>query len=238
MNYSKLHNVIWLAPERCGTKVISKIFENYGFFVYNSERIETKSLKETYHSHSMKIPENFQEFEVYCSVRNPYDRVLSVFVNLTMTGKDAVYTKKTKENFRNKFRSFINEIYDLPHIKNQENNRDKFPVFNTYITKYRFDEPVNYKFIKMENLKSDLDSIPFLQNCKIWNTGGYDDLIKKNKFITRRPYVFSDIFTCEMAKKVYDYHKNIFYLCDYDPFSFTKETLPDDEKKKFLHGII
>lgn len=234
MNYSEEHKVIWLAPERCATKLVSEIFKNYGFKVYPSK----KQLGEEYHSHSIKIHENFEDYKIICSMRNPYDRVLSIFVNLTMVGNSAVYTKKTKQKFQYKFDSFLEEIFDLPQIKNRENNLDKFPVFNTYITKLRLDNLNVSKFIKMESLVEDLSDLDFLKNSELWNSGHFNEIISKNKHITRRPYKFNEIYSYDGAKRVYDFYKNIFYWCDYDPFSFTNLELTDKDKKKFLHGII
>jgi len=234
MNYSEEHKIIWLAPERCATKLVSEIFKNYGFKVSGLD----KPLGENYHSHNIQVPENFEDYNIICSMRNPYDRVLSIFVNLTMVGSSAVYTKKTKKMFQKKFESFLEEIFDLPQIKNQEKNIDKFPVFNTYITKLRLDNINVSKFIKMENLVEDLNDLQFLKESDLWNSGHFDSLIQKNKYITRRPYQFDEIYTNKGAKLVYDFYKNIFHWCEYDPFSFTKEELSDAERKTFLHGII
>jgi hypothetical protein len=60
----------------------------------------------------------------------------------------------------------------------------------------------------------------------------------ENEFIKKRPFHFSDVYTQTSAKYVYEYFKNHFYLCDYDPFSFTKSILTDEEKKKFLHDTL
>lgn len=234
MNYSEEHKVIWLAPERCATKLVSEIFVKYGFKIYPSD----KPLGEEYHSHSLKIPESFEDYKIICSMRNPYDRVLSIFVNLTMVGSSAVYTKKTKEKFQSKFDFFLEEIFDLPQVKNQENNLDKFPVFNTYITKLRLDNIDVCNFIKMESLTNDLNDLDFLKNSELWKSGHFDSLISKNKYITRRPYQFYDVYTWKGAKRVYNFYKNIFHWCDYDPFSFTRDELSDNDRKKFLHGII
>lgn len=238
MNFSEKHKVVWLAPERCATKLICEIFKNYDFSVYFSEKTETKSLLDSYHSHSMYIPKDYNDYEVICSMRNPYDRVLSVFVNLTRLGNDTVFTKKTKNNFQIRFESFLNEIFELPYVKNLENNLERFPVFNTYITKLRFENKIPNKFIRMENLKEDLNDLKFLKNSTRWASGEFEDLIRKNRFINRRAYSFDEVYTIDSAKKVYDFYQNIFYLCDYDPFSFTKEKLSDEMKKNFLHGII
>jgi len=234
MNFSEKHRTIWLAPERCGTKLLRDIFSNYEFKEYPS----LQPLSERYHSHLIQVPKSFEDYKIICSMRNPYDRVLSIFVNLTLIGNNAVYTKKTKGNFQQKFKAFLDEIFDLPQVKNQENNFDKFPVFNTYITKLRLNNIEVDNFVRIENLKNDLNQIDFLKNSELWNSGHFDNLISKNKYMTRRPYRFDETYTIESAKKVYNFYRDLFYLCDYDPFSFTKEKLTDNERKNFLHKII
>ena len=49
---------------------------------------------------------------------------------------------------------------------------------------------------------------------------------------------FDEMYDFETAKKVYFYFKKCFYLCGYDPFSFTKNGLTYDEKVSFLHDAV
>jgi hypothetical protein len=46
------------------------------------------------------------------------------------------------------------------------------------------------------------------------------------------------MYSTESAKKIYHFYKKHFYLCGYDPFSFTKEKLTDEEKIGFIHDIL
>ena len=96
MNFSTKHKVIWWAPERCATKLVADIFSHYNFEYKNNVNSVAKELTAPYHSHGIFVPEEFNDFKLICSIRNPYDRVLSLFTNFTSIGSQIVYTKKTK----------------------------------------------------------------------------------------------------------------------------------------------
>jgi hypothetical protein len=46
------------------------------------------------------------------------------------------------------------------------------------------------------------------------------------------------MYDLKSAKKVYHLYKKHFYLCDYNPFSFTHNELTKDEKISFLHDTL
>ena len=93
MNFSTKHKVIWWAPERCATKLVADIFSHYNFEYKNNVNSVAKELTAPYHSHGIFVPEEFNDFKLICSIRNPYDRVLSLFTNFTSIGSQIVYTK-------------------------------------------------------------------------------------------------------------------------------------------------
>ena len=99
MNFSTKHKIIWWAPERCATKLVADIFSNYNFEYKESIKSEPKELTSPYHSHAIFVPEEFNDFKIVCSIRNPYDRVLSLFTNFTSIGNQIVYTKTTIQRF-------------------------------------------------------------------------------------------------------------------------------------------
>ena len=238
MNYSDKHKIVWLAPERCATRIVSHIFKDYDFFYRTKFERLPLPLCEPYHSHGMEIFEGFEDYEVVCSIRNPYDRVLSIFTNLTTVGSDEVFSKGTREIFIRKFEYFVEEVFAFTEYKKVVENVEKYPVFNNYISKLSFDEFIPTKFIRMENLTEDLNNLKFLLESEKWNNGHYESFIKENKFISKKHYNFTEVYTWKSAKLVYEFYKKIFFLCEYDPFSFTNESLSENEKKKFLHGII
>jgi hypothetical protein len=104
MNVSHEHKAIWWAPERCATKITAQIFGEAGF---TNDGI---LLNEIYHSHDFKIPNDCEDYTVYCNIRNPYDRILGIFLNFTNVGLSFVYTREKKQDLINKFEFFIDEF--------------------------------------------------------------------------------------------------------------------------------
>jgi hypothetical protein len=98
-----------------------------------------------------------------------------------------------------------------------------------------FDERIPDYFIKIENLREDLNQFEFI---KSFDEESLNDLITNNKFIKIRGIMFDEMYDFDVAKRVYVFYKKHFYMCGYDPFSFTKEILTDDEKISFLHDIV
>ena len=102
-------------------------------------------------------------------------------------------------------------------------------------SKVNFTTTIPDYFIRMENLREDLNSLNFIGESDLWKSGYFNKLIEENDFINRRPYSFNQIYTFEGANKVYQYQKKLFFMCGYDPFSFTTENLSEEDKKRFLH---
>ena len=234
MNVSHKHKIVWWAPERTASKLLTQIFKHYDFIYWDTSKKKTYPLGEPYHSHMLEIPEGCEDYKIICSIRNPYDRVLSLFLNLTSIGKNLVYTRDRKQDFIKRFDYFTKElfIYAIKEKKIQNLERDT-PV-REYVSKVNFEKIPDY-FIRMENLKEDLQGLDFISESDIWKSGFFDETIENNQFINRRPYNFNQIYTFEGANKVYQFQKKLFFICGYDPFSFTTETLSEMDKRRFLH---
>lgn len=234
MNVSHKHKVIWWAPERTASKLISQIFKHYEFVYYENKK-KTNPLGEPYHSHILEIPEGCEDYRLICSIRNPYDRILSLFLNFTSVGRTLVYTRDKKPDFIKRFDYFTKELF-IYAIKERKivNNEREVPV-RDYVSRVNFTTTIPSYFIRMENLVEDLNGLDFISESELWKSGFFNDLIENNKFINRRPYTFDQIYTFEGANRVYQYQKKLFFICGYDPFSFTTENLSNDDKKKFLH---
>ena len=87
-------------------------------------------------------------------------------------------------------------------------------------------------------MEEDLGKLDFVRESEIWKSGYIHDYLIKNNHINIKPYKFNEIYTFESAKRVYEYHKKQFIICEYDPFSFTKEELSNEEKMRFIHDIL
>lgn len=238
MNYSKKHKVIWWAPERCATKLVAEIFSNYDFEYKESNESPAQRLTSPYHSHSILIPEEFKDYKIVCSIRNPYDRVLSLFTTFTTSGTQTTYTKKNKHVFIERFSDFVNQLLLYSEVRKLDPNPEKNILLRNYVAKYDFDDRIPDAFIRLENIKEDLSKLDFISESPMWKSNFFNEFISNNPYLNIKPYKFNEVYTYESAQLVFNYFKKHFFLCNYDPFSFTKETLSDDERKKFLHEII
>lgn len=237
MNVNRELKLIWWAPERCATKLTADIFKKLGFEVLDQKTGIFTPLSETYHSHDIVLPEEFKDFKIICNVRNPYDKVLSFYLNFTSVGKNFVYLKSKKTELQHKIERFSLELFE--YAINQKIIRTYIrtvPV-RDYVSKLSFNGIIPNHLIRMENLLEDFSKLDFINQSKEWQTGEIQDLIEKNEYINKRPFDFTELYTMNSAIRVFDYYKKHFYICDYDPFSFSKEQLSNEDKIKFLHEI-
>jgi len=240
MNISHKHKTIWWAPERCGTKATAHIFNHFDFD-YQDVCVNKKLPKrQQYQSHDLSLPPSkYKDYDVICSIRNPYDRILGVFLNFVSVGKSAVYVKNNHLKTMEVFSIFINELFSHKEIKTKfgiNPKKDK-TILNTYISKYNIDVTVPTKFIRLEHIVDDISKIDFINQSPLWSSGYIKNYLLQNEHINVRPYRFDSVYTIETAKKVYEYHKHLFLSLGYDPFSFTTNELTNEEKMNFLHGI-
>jgi len=237
MNISHEHKTIWWAPEKTGSRATSYILKNYDFLYYERyPNSEIKGLCDPYHSHDIVFPEKYSDYELICNIRNPYDRVLSIFINFSTLCM--VYTKDKVDDYSKKFEIFIKLMFLSPNMSSDVEYEPTLTNLGRFLKKVNFSNKVPNVFIRMENLENDLKSLDFIKNTDLWEKSDFSGFLNKNEFIKRRAFHFSDVYTQTSAKYVYEYFKNHFYLCDYDPFSFTKSILTDEEKKKFLHDTL
>jgi hypothetical protein len=241
MNISHKHKTIWWAPERCGTKATAHIFRHFDFDYTGVLGNKDLPKSAQYQSHELTHPSNeYSDYNVICSIRNPYDRMLGIFLYFVSSGKSSVYFKDKHNLMVDNFTIFINELFSYKEIKPKfgiESKRKKV-ILNNYISKYNFDVTIPSNFIRMENIVEDISKINFIKDSPLLSSGYIGSFLSKNTHINVRPYKFNSLYTMETAKKVYEYHKQFFLILGYDPFSFTTEELTNEEKMRFLHEII
>lgn len=239
MNISHKHKTIWWAPERCGTKATAHVLRHYHFeYITKYFNPETPT---SYQSHDISLPnEEYNDYQVICSIRNPYDRMLGLFLNFASMGVSSSYNKYNHQQSMYNFSKFIDELFRVKKIVSKLDNpiNDKEFVIHHYVSKYNFDVTIPKHYIRMENIIEDMGKIDFINESQLWSSGYIKNYLTKNEHITTHPYKFNSIYTFETAKKVYEYHKQFFLTLGYDPFSFTTEELTNEEKMRFLHEII
>lgn len=238
MNINRELKVIWWAPERCATKISAEIFKKFDFEVYENTKKTFKPLSDNYHSHEVGFPEEFTDYRVICNVRNPYDRVLSFYLNFTSVGRNFVYLKNKKDDMRKKIEFFCTELFEYAINRQFVFAVGNNPPVKSYVKKFTLDGKLPDQLIRMENLQEDFEKIDFIYESKFWKSGEIQEMIHKNNFINKKPFHFSDLFNQNSASRVFNYYKKHFYFCGYDPFSFTNENLTNQEKIDFIHRIL
>jgi hypothetical protein len=223
MNVNHEHKIIWWAPERCGTKALAHIFSKLGFEFY------VNGIKSNYQSHEIKIPDELSDYKIIFSIRNPYDRILSLFTNFTNVGKNSLYMKGNENVFVQKYEIFLNELFS------NTNKQVEKPILKNYIQKYSLNGKGPDSIIRLESMVEDLSKIEFVKNSDIWKSGYIQDYLLDNEYIVNRSYKFNKIYTKLGAKLVYDNHIKHFILGGYNPFSFTTESLSNEDKMRFIH---
>lgn len=229
MNINHEHKFIWWAPERCGTKALAHIFSKLGFVFYDSLSSYRRNVSSNYQSHSVELPEELSDYKIIFSTRNPYDRVLSLYNNFTNVGKNTLYLKDEHQKFVDKYQIFLDELFS------NTNKQLEKPILNHYILRYSFENAVPDFMIRMENIIEDLSKIDFVRESDLWKSGYIHDYISDNEHIIRRPAKFNKVYNWSGAKMVYEHHIKHFILFGYDPFSFTTETLSNEDKMRFIH---
>jgi hypothetical protein len=230
MNISLENRVIWLAPERTGSSITKKIFENYNFFsVTKKNDYKLLDFRQTVHSHENKLSEQYSNFNIITNIRNPYDRVFACYQKFYLEKPILRNIKDFKEKFSiwvaENFWSLGFYVFLSP----------RYDDVNNFFQKWTFEkQDVDY-FIKMENLKEDLIKLPFISKEE-GEIERINDLLKDNSFKNERYHSFQDAYDVKSAKLVYEFFKPCFYKFDYDPFSFTKELLSDGDKISFIHN--
>lgn len=235
MNISHKHKTIWWAPERCGTKATAHIFRHFDFeYILNYPKTTGGN---SYQSHQIILPpEKYGDYKVVASIRNPYDRMLGLYLKFASIGASSVYDKNNHNQTVFTFSKFIDELFK---VKGDGVNLDfNKTILNTFVSKYNFDVTIPTNYIRLENLIEDIGKIDFINNSPLWSSGYIRNYLTENEHITTHPYKFNSIYTFESAKKVYEYHKHFFLVLGYDPFSFTTEELTNEQKIDFLHGIL
>jgi hypothetical protein len=200
---------IWMFPQQTEEEATTIFLKKYGFETYNDS--------------------GFSDYDVICNIRNPYDRILSLYF------KKHFNNKLIKKEFTLTYKKMFNEWVDNAFVPNKlivsAANLPKFTLSGVnQLEKWTFNNKIPNKFVRLENFDEDICKIPFINKELI-------DLPKIN-LKEERTFDFNEMYSVESAKKIYHFYKKHFYLCGYDPFSFTKEKLTDEQKISFIHDIL
>lgn len=187
MNYSDEYQTVWLTPIRTAARVSRTLMENFNF---------------VYEGHTLKIPKGKEEYHLLFNIRNPYPRMVSVFMLFCFHKKD----------FNKEFEAFLN-------------------LYKTLETPYQLslDKSVNdlnsenIQFIRTEFLHKDLMSIEKLKDKFLEMGKDYENIVLENRYSkefedkighNRKPW--QSFYNQKIADKVLSLTENQFDLFNYN----------------------
>lgn len=209
MVISHTFKTIWMFPHQTGEEVTTDFLRKYDFERYDGD--------------------DYLDYHLICNMRNPYDRMISLYF------KKHFNNRLIKKELTPIYKKMFNEWVDTAFISNKlivsVANLPKFTISGVnQLEKWTFSDKIPNSFVRLENYEDDIHKIDFINEELI-------DLPKIN-LKEQRTFGFNEMYSTESAKKIYHFYKKHFYLCGYDPFSFTKEKLTDEEKISFIHNIL
>ena len=143
-NVNEKYRLVWIAPERSGTRSLVRIFTFCGFVC------KGRPLNLGYgynYTHNWEIPEKYKDYKIISSARNPYSRTLALYKNFVYGFEDIT------------FREYI---LGLTCGKPEENLIDGNSKYSTF-TNPLFEKQPEY-IIKLENFYEDIKKLPFIFN--------------------------------------------------------------------------
>ena len=209
MVISHTFKTIWMFPQQTEEDVTTRFLKKYDFDVYDGD--------------------DYLDYEVICNIRNPYDRILSLYFKKHFNNK--LIKKELTSTYREMFNEWINTTFIANKLVVTTVNSPKFTFSGVnQIEKWTFKDKIPNLFVRIENYEEDIRKIGFIN----------EEFIDSSQINLQeqRTFGFNEMYSTESAKKIYHYFKKHFYLCGYDPFSFTKEKLTDEEKIHFIHDIL
>ena len=191
MNYNDDLKVVWLTPQKTGTRSCSPIMFKIGF--------ESNTLRDV-PSHDLEIPVGKENYYLVMNVRNPYDRVISLY---------SLYSLHAGNNLVD-FEKWINDKYVF--------FKYKYSIC-LYDMIQRLPKLPDY-YVKMENFENDIKSLWFVKE----NLGSLSNVISEN-IETNRYKSESEIeYNQYLADIVYNNLKKDFDLFGYNKNSWKNGT--------------
>jgi hypothetical protein len=209
MVISHTFKTIWMFPQQTEEEITTNFLKKYDFNEYDGN--------------------GYLNYEVICNIRNPYDRILSLYFKKHFNNK--LIKKELTPTYKKMFNEWVNSAFLSNKLIVSAANLPKFTLNgDNQFEKWTFNDKIPNIFVRLENYEEDIRKIDFIN----------EDFIDSSQINLQeqRTFEFHEMYSTESAKKIYYFFKKHFYLCDYDPFSFTKEKLTDEQKISFIHDIL
>ena len=191
MNYNDDLKVVWLTPQKTGTRSCGPIMFKIGF--------ESNTLRDV-PSHDLEIPVGKENYYLVMNVRNPYDRVLSLY---------SLYCLHAGNN-PIEFEKWINDKYVF--------FKYKYSIC-LYDMIQRLPKLPDY-YVKMENFGNDIKSLWFVKE----NLGSLSNVISENIKTNRYKSESKFRYNQYLADIVYNNLKKDFDLFGYNKNSWKNGT--------------
>ena len=230
MNINKNKKILWLAPELTNSDLIYNLFFESGFEKLDKLRTTNNKLE---YSQDDYIESEFGDYEIVCSVRNPYDRMVQIFLEYEIKPSIPI-TKDLEPKLILLFQRWIESIFERKKIVVSVNDWGKDVLISKVIKKFLFRQKLPNRVIRYEHMIDDLETLRFM--IPIYDLQKKRELQEKISFVPNGvKFNYKNFYTVQTAKIIYNYYFNHFHLAEYDPFSFTDTDLTVQEKNKFLH---
>ena len=202
ITYSEIHKSILWTPPKTGSSHAAFMFTHFDFIteffdIKNFELIKVKNSTMVTHHHNCIIIDKVKDYDVICTTRNPYARLLSGFFYIA--GSQQI--DLTVQNFR----KFFAEQMDKPSI-----------LHDAY---YGYQKIPKY-FLRTENLYEDYLKIPFVRESSLYHYGLLQDLCNMKINKNRDSAPTKDFFTMDMIDYLYDNYRNLFDIDGYEKDSY------------------
>jgi hypothetical protein len=204
ITYSDTHKSILWTPMKTGSSHATFMFTHFdfttkGFDKETFELVNSQPPNKIVHHHNCFITDELMDYDVICTTRNPYARILSAFFY--------TYNMRNEELTVQNFRKFFAKEMEKPVM-----------LYEAY---FGYPKTPKY-FLRMENLYEDYLKLPFVFESNIFQWGLLRDLcdMKINKGKNSIPT--SEFFTMDMIDYFYDNFRNLFDINGYEKDSYKK----------------
>lgn len=147
MYVSEKHRFIYMPPQKTGsTSIADVIVSELDAYIYRDWSHELEKNHDGYLRHLNYLPEKFSDYFVFASVRNPYDRISSLY-------------EETKNHNQ------INNMPSLPPFDKYLARRLSYT--NSMCGQLNLGEFEIHALVRLENIEEDFNKLPFVKDTPI-----------------------------------------------------------------------
>jgi len=219
MNVSPEHRMIWWTKPCMGEKIVASCFFSHYFVNYGKKDTLPLTAKDNI-SFIQKIPQDFEDFSIILSIRNPYFQIINHYLDISHTNWKL--KTNTIDHFKEKLNAWVQEIFSV-----KKETLLSIDSLVQFVLPFNLDNHTPSFVLHYEDLEKDLKNLPFIdQNLFYFN---------QNLMVDNTAFEMNTL-DYKSAQLIYKIHKKTFEQFGYDPFSFTTQELSLKEKVDFIHS--